>query len=80
MTDTLTELLALIQKTFEIDPATIDPERPLAEFGLDSLAKAELLFALEDHFKIEFPESDTGVQTLSELATAVARLRTPVTA
>ena len=44
-----------------IDPAAIDPLKPLSEFGLDSLALAELMFNIEDHFHIDYPESRTGV-------------------
>ena len=73
--DTLTDLLELIRKTFDIDPATVDPAKPLEEYGLDSLSKAELLFAIEDHFKITYPEQETGVATLEALADVVSRLR-----
>jgi acyl carrier protein len=75
MPDTLTELLKLIHKTFDIDPAIIDADKPLEDYGLDSLSKAELLFAIEDHFHIEYPEQETQVATLAALADVVARLR-----
>jgi acyl carrier protein len=77
MSSTLKELLELIQKTFEIDPATIDPDKPLEEYGLDSLSKAELLFAIEDRFGFEYPEQYTSVATLNALADVVTRLRAP---
>jgi len=80
MSDTLTELLALLHAKFDLDPATIDPERPLEDFGLDSLSKAELLFAIEDHFQVMYPEQYTAVDTLSALAEVVTRLRAPTAA
>jgi len=40
----MNELLGLIQKAYDIDPSTIDPSQPLSDFGLDSLALAELMF------------------------------------
>jgi acyl carrier protein len=52
----------------------------LSEFGLDSLALAELMFNIEDHFHIDYPESRTGVQTLAELAQVVDEVRSAVTA
>lgn len=78
MSDTMTELLGLIKKAYDIDPATIDPHKPLSEFGLDSLALAELMFNIEDHFHIDYPESRTGVQTLAELAQVVDEVRAAV--
>jgi len=50
----------------------------LSEFVLDSLALAELMFNIEDHFHIDYPESRTGVQTLAELAQVVDEVRAAV--
>jgi acyl carrier protein len=77
---TLNELLELIHKTFDIDPATIDPDKPLEDYGLDSLSKAELLFAIEDRFGFEYPEKYTAVATLGALAEVVTMLRAPAVA
>jgi acyl carrier protein len=74
-TTTLAEILVLIKDSYDIDPATIDPDQPLADFGLDSLSLAELIFAIEDHFHIDYPEARTNVQTLNELAAAVDETR-----
>ena len=75
MSSTLSELLELIHKTFDIDPTTIDPDQPLETYGLDSLSKAELMFAIEDRFGIEYPEQYMAVATLSALAHVVTQLR-----
>ncbi len=75
MSDTMTELLGLIKKAYDIDPASIDPLKPLSEFGLDSLALAELMFNIEDHFHIDYPESQSHVQTLAELVKVVDEAR-----
>lgn len=72
---TLSEILKIIKDSYDIDPDSIDPNKPLAEFGLDSLSLAELIFAIEDHFHIQYPESRTQVQTLAELAQAVDESR-----
>lgn len=76
---TLSQILAIIKKEYDIEPSSIDPARPLAEFGLDSLSLAELIFAIEDHFHFEYPESRTNVQTLNELVQVVDESR-PVAA
>ncbi len=75
---TLNEILALIKKEYDIEPSTIDPTKPLSEFGLDSLSLAELIFAIEDHFHFEYPESRTNVQTLNELVQVVDESRAAV--
>ena len=75
MSDTLNQILTLIKQSYDIDPATIDPKKPLSEFGIDSLALAELLFAIEDHFRIEYPEERTNVQTLEEVVRVVDDVR-----
>jgi acyl carrier protein len=75
MTSSMNELLGLIQKAYDIDPSTIDPNQPLSEFGLDSLALAELMFNIEDHFGIDYPESRANVQTLAELVQVVDEVR-----
>jgi len=80
MPSTLTELLELIHDKFDIDPATIDPAKPLEEYGLDSLSKAELLFSIEDRFGFEYPEQYTAVNTLHALIEVIDRLRTPAVA
>jgi acyl carrier protein len=75
MPETLNELLKLIHEAYDIDPSTIDPDKPLADYGLDSLSKAELLFAIEDKFHIQYPDAESGVETLTALASVVTRLR-----
>ncbi len=74
---TLEELKQLIHKTFDIDPATLKADTPLEEYGLDSLSLAELLFAIEEHFNVDLPDSRSGVNTLAGLAQLIDDLRTP---
>jgi acyl carrier protein len=80
MSDTLHELITLLHDKFGIEPATVDPDKPFEDYGLDSLAKAELLFVIEDHFHLEYPEQHTTVTTLTALAEVLDRLRTPAAA
>jgi acyl carrier protein len=75
MSNTVNELIDLIHNTFGLDKATLDADRPLTEYGLDSLALAEFLFAIDDHFSIEYPQSKSDVQTLRELSVVIDELR-----
>ncbi|HVC11904.1 MAG TPA: acyl carrier protein [Burkholderiales bacterium] len=73
--NTLDELKQLINTTFGIDPATLKPDAPLAEYGLDSLSLAELVFTIDEHFNIDIPDSRTEVNTLAGLASLIDELR-----
>lgn len=75
--NTLHELKQLIHTTFDIDPATLQPDTPLADYGLDSLSLAELLFVVEDHFHLDFAETPKNIDTLADLASLIERTRTP---
>lgn len=80
MSSTLNDLLELIHQKFGIEPAAIEIDKPLDAYGLDSLSKAELLFAIEDRFGFEYPEQYTAVNTLHALIDVVDRLRAPTVA
>jgi len=72
---TLDELKQLIHTTFGIDPATLKPDAPLGEYGLDSLSLAELVFTIDERFNIDIPDSRTEVNTLASLAALIDELR-----
>lgn len=71
----LKELQDLIQEKYGIEPSTLDPNASMRDKGFDSLALVEFLFAVEDHFKITMPDTDTNIDTLAELAAVVDKLR-----
>ncbi|HQQ76806.1 MAG TPA: AMP-binding protein [Thermoanaerobaculia bacterium] len=55
---------------------SLDPERPLAGQGLDSLGRVELILRLEAKFRVSFdPSSVSPDATLRDLEAAVARAR-----
>lgn len=63
--DKIEDLKQLIHQQFGVEPATIDPDAPFADYELDSLTVAELLFAVEDQFHVEVP--DDAVRELTNL-------------
>jgi acyl carrier protein len=67
----LKQLQDLIQKKYNIDPATIDPDASMLEQGIDSLALADFLFDVEDHFGIDLPDARTDINSLAGLAQVV---------
>lgn len=69
--NTLEELKQLIHTSYGIDPATLKADAPLADYGLDSLALAELLFSIEDHFDLDLSDAPRNIETLAGLATLI---------
>lgn len=72
---TLDDLKQLIHTSYGIDPETLKPDAPLADYGLDSLALAELLFSIEDHFDLDLSEAPRDVNTLAGLAGLIDRMK-----
>lgn len=72
---TLDQLTQLLHDKFDIDKTSLLPDRPLAEYGLDSLALAELLFTIEEEFDVKFPDRPENIDTLTALSAAIDDLR-----
>jgi acyl carrier protein len=73
--NTLEQLTQLIHDKFDIEKSSLQPDLPLSEYGLDSLALAELLFTIEEEFNVKFPDRPENIDTLKELAVAIDELR-----
>ena len=76
----LTELQDLIKEKYDIDPSSLDPNASMREHGIDSLARVEFLFDVEDKFGISFPDGRSDIDTLAALADLVDELRASQTA
>ncbi len=72
---TLTELQQLLHEKYDIPLADIDPDASMQDKGLDSLAIAEFMFAVEDHFQVALPDDDPDITTLAQLAALVDRVK-----
>lgn len=70
----LEALQSLIHQKYGLDPAALDPNTSMKESGLDSLAIAEFIFEVEDHFGVSIPENRLTSDTLAGLATLVDEL------
>lgn len=71
---TLQTVQKLIASELEIDPAVLDPGRPLDELGIDSLSVMECLFKIEDEFKISVAGTSLAMRTLQDIADMVDSL------
>lgn len=72
---TLQTVQKLIAGELDLDPATLDPNLPLTELGIDSLTVMECLFKIEDEFKITVSDANNlTVSTLQDIASMVDAL------
>jgi len=54
--DITQRVIAVIAKTQRLDPSAIQPESTFAELKIDSLDGINILFALEEEFKVSIPD------------------------
>jgi len=67
------QLFEFIAQDQKLDAANWTLETTLDSLGIDSLAKMELVFQLEDKYKITIPNDDIAVNTLQEVLELVNR-------
>jgi acyl carrier protein len=69
---TLERLRALLTRDFEIAPEALRPDATLEGLEIDSLRMIEILFCVEDEFKVSVPadhaELRAKIHTLGDLA------------
>jgi acyl carrier protein len=55
--DTSQKVIEIIAREQHLDPGKITVDSSFAELGIDSLDGVNILFALEEEFKIDIPDS-----------------------
>jgi acyl carrier protein len=71
---TLERLSEILVKNYKIDPARLTLDGPLAELGIDSLGMLELLFFIEDEFKVQLPYESAALPTLGDAVSYIDSL------
>ena len=75
---TMEKLRAMLANDFGIPPESLSPEATLESLGIDSLRMIEIVFAIEDAFKVtvraEPAELRTRLKTFGDLANYVDEL------
>ncbi|HUO67179.1 MAG TPA: acyl carrier protein [Gammaproteobacteria bacterium] len=74
MTTTFDGLRAIIVRDFDLPPERLQRDTLLEEIELDSLSITELVFSIEDEFKITAENTIPPFKTLGDIADYVARL------
>lgn len=68
------KLIDIVRQEKSIPLEKLAPDTSLAEAGIDSLDSLTILFAVEEHFKINIPDTDArAAKTLGDISDAVAR-------
>ncbi|WP_296446171.1 acyl carrier protein [Rhodoferax sp. UBA5149] len=67
MTTTFEQLRAILVKDYKLAPEALTLDAPLEGLGIDSLGVAELLFNVEDEFKIELPPEQVLLPTIGDV-------------
>ena len=70
------QVFEIIAKQAKIDISTIKPESTLKDLGIASLDAIELIFDIEEHFDINFPEqqgANFDTDTAQSLVDAVQK-------
>ena len=74
MTDTFERMSAILIKDYKLSADQLTPEAPLEGLGIDSLGTVELLWSIEDVFKIKVPTEPVPLATLGDVAIYVDQL------
>jgi acyl carrier protein len=69
------KVLAAVASVKDLPEKSVSPEQSLAELGFDSLDTMNLLFELEEAFKISIPDEDARqVLKVSDIVAGVRKL------
>src|SRR5512140_805251 len=67
MNTTIDRLRVLLVKDYKLDPGALLPDAPLEALGIDSLGVAELMFNIEDEFKVTIPGDPVVLKTVGDV-------------
>ena len=68
MTTTFDRLCAILAKDYKLDAGQLTPDAPLESLGIDSLGVADLLFNVEDEFRIALPPEPVQLLTIGDVS------------
>ena len=60
---TLQSVQAILKANFDLAPEVLQPEAKLEDLAIDSLSVIEVMFAVEDEFRITVPSEPAALQT-----------------
>ena len=73
-TTTFDRLCAILIKDYKLEPGQLTQDAPLEALGIDSLGVADLLFNVEDEFRISLPPEPVQLLTVGDVARYIDQL------
>lgn len=67
MTPTFARLTALLARDYRVAPESLTLDTPLDGLGIDSLGTVELLWSVEDEFKIKLPAEPVVLPSIGDV-------------
>jgi acyl carrier protein len=74
MKTTLERLQTILVTDYKLAPETLTPDALLEDLGIDSLGTAELLFNIEDEFKVVLPPEHVNLPALADVVAFIDQL------
>ena len=68
---TFMQLRRILLRDYALDSGVVTPEAALDSLGIDSLGVAELLFNIEDEFKISVPAEPVQLASVGDVASFI---------
>ena len=56
-----------------VDPSSLEPQARLADIGIDSFSLIELVFLVEEEFRITIPMEGLAVETVSDVLDVIQK-------
>jgi acyl carrier protein len=72
--NTFQRIKKIVLEKIDIQEDMLTPDATLEGLGLDSLDKVELMFSLEEEFKIKIPDREVATITIRDMVNAVDKL------
>jgi acyl carrier protein len=72
--DTFQRIKKIVLEKIDIREDMLTPNATLEGLGLDSLDKVELMFSLEEEFKIKIPDRDVTIVTIQDVVNVIDKL------
>ena len=74
MTCTFERLSAILVKDYKLAPGSLAPDTVLESLGIDSLGTVELLWNIEDEFKLKLPPDPVDLATVGDVVDYIDQL------